>query len=272
MNEPLEPRRVAALEESRIGVGVAEVADESLAWCGGVACCSGPGSWANQALNCGMGGETVTTEDAMALGAWYEARGCEPKIQVVPFADPSLARSLGEAGFILREFEMVFACDVRERTPGGWSMPEGVTFEDLDPDDEELLEASVRLATPIYAPDGDPPQAMVDSFRAMARHPRMRTILVRADGVLVASSGLEIAGEIASLCGAAVVPEQRRRGIQRALIEARLDAAARAGCEVVTVTSLPGIPTERNAMRAGFGPSYTKVALVRPGEGLVASP
>lgn len=269
----LGPRDVAVLEERRIRVGVGEIAPETLAWCGGLACYAGPGSWANQALGCGMGGETVGGGDVAALCDWYESRGSEPKVVVCPFADASLVKALGEAGFRLREFEMVFACDVRGREVGrGAPVPEGVTFEPLDLEDGALVDECVRFSCAIYGHHADPPEAMLENFRRMMSHPRMRTIVVRVGGALAGTSAIEIAGEVASLCGAAVKEEFRRRGVQTALIDARLGMAREAGCSVVTVTSLPGVATERNAMRAGFVPSYTKVALVRPGEGLVASP
>jgi hypothetical protein len=43
------------------------------------------------------------------------------------------------------------------------------------------------------------------------------------------------------------------------------------GCILATISSRPGIPTERNALRLGFTMAYTKVILVRPGPGLAAS-
>ena len=267
------PREVAELEERRIQVGVGEIAPETLAWCGGLLCFGGPGSWANQGLGCCMGGEVATKEGVAEMASWYESRGAEPKVVVCPFADGSLVTELGEAGFRLREFEMVFACDVRGRAVGqGAPIPEGVTFEPLDLNDGALVDECVRFSCAIYGHHADPPEAMLENFKRMALHPRMRTFVVRAGGELAGTSSIEIAGDIASLCGAAVKEEYRRRGIQTALIDLRLDMAAEAGCRVVTVSSLPGVATERNSMRRGFLPSYTKVAMVRPGEGLVASP
>lgn len=273
MSSMLEPRRVAELEERRIATGVREIASEAVDWCGGVLCFGGKGSWANQALGCCMDGETARAADVTEMARWYESRGCEPKVVVCPFADRSLVAELGEAGFRLREFEMVFACDVREREVGrGAPAPQGVVFETLDPDDDALVDKCARFSCSIYGKDGEPPEAMIENFRRMAFHPRVRTIVVRADGVLAGTSAIALTGEIAALCGAAVTPEFRRRGIQTALIDHRLDMAREAGCALVTVTSLPGIPTERNAMRRGFLPSYTKVAMMRPGKGLVVSP
>ncbi len=75
----------------------------------------------------------------------------------------------------------------------------------------------------------------------------------------------------AALFALAVLPAYRRRGVQQALIAARLRAAAEAGATVVTISALPGVATERNARRMGFQVAYTKVVLVRPGAGLVGN-
>lgn len=62
--------------------------------------------------------------------------------------------------------------------------------------------------------------------------------------------------------GVSELPEFRRRGIQQALIAARLQACVDAGCELACIHSSPGIGTERNAARMGFALAYTKVTLV----------
>ena len=75
-----------------------------------------------------------------------------------------------------------------------------------------------------------------------------------------------------SLFGASVRPAFRRRGIQQALIAARLDRARSLGAELASVTSHPGIPTERNAARFGFQLAYVRAVLVKRAPGLVPSP
>jgi GNAT superfamily N-acetyltransferase len=67
-----------------------------------------------------------------------------------------------------------------------------------------------------------------------------------------------------------VLPRFRRRGIQQALMAARLEHAASRGARFATIGARPGIPTNRNAMRMGFRLAYTKVVLVKPGPALVS--
>jgi GNAT superfamily N-acetyltransferase len=72
------------------------------------------------------------------------------------------------------------------------------------------------------------------------------------DGRAVGSASVIVLGSTAVLGGAATLPVFRRRGVQQALIKARLALAARAGCELAVVTADPGSSSGRNAERTGF--------------------
>jgi GNAT superfamily N-acetyltransferase len=85
---------------------------------------------------------------------------------------------------------------------------------------------------------------------------------------MVGAGSVEFAGELCALFGLSVLPEFRRRGIQQALIAARLNEARRRGAHLATISGRPGAATERNVMRMGFALAYTKVILVKPGPGL----
>jgi GNAT superfamily N-acetyltransferase len=267
----MEPRQVAALEEKRVAVAVAEGVEQTLAWCGGVLAFNGVGSWSNQGLGCCMEGQAATAADVAAMIDWFESRAVEPKIVVAPFADPSLVRELGAAGFRLRDFETVFARPLADPIDHDWPHPRGVTLDVLDPRDDPAIDRCVRVIAGAFTKEA-PSEVMLESAGRMARHPRMILVVARENGRIVGGAHLEVNGQIAGICGAGVLESHRRRGIQRALLDLRLDIARRRGAIVATVTTMPGIPTERNAMRCGFTPSYTKVALVRPGPGLTPSP
>jgi GNAT superfamily N-acetyltransferase len=75
-----------------------------------------------------------------------------------------------------------------------------------------------------------------------------------------------------SLFGTSVLPAFRRRGIQQALIAARLGRALSLRADLASITSHPGIPTERNAARLGFQLAFVRSVLVKRGPGLVPSP
>ena len=51
--------------------------------------------------------------------------------------------------------------------------------------------------------------------------------------------------------------------MQTALLDTRLADAARAGCDLAVVTTLPGSKSQHNVMRQGFALLYTRAILVR---------
>ena len=56
----------------------------------------------------------------------------------------------------------------------------------------------------------------------------------------------------------------RRRGLQTALLRARMAAATEAGCEYAVVVTQGGTTSQRNAERLGFRVAYSKVTVIKP--------
>jgi GNAT superfamily N-acetyltransferase len=98
----------------------------------------------------------------------------------------------------------------------------------------------------------------------MAAVPGLVRCLARRDGVPAGGASLRLTEGVAQLCGAATLPEHRRRGVQTALVAARLEVAGREGCDVAVVTTQPGSKSHENAQRRGFELLYTRTVLVRP--------
>ena len=74
---------------------------------------------------------------------------------------------------------------------------------------------------------------------------------------------MSIRDGITQLFGAATHPVHRRRGIQSALLRARLCAGRARGCDLAVVTTQPGSKSQQNALRAGFSLLYTRAVWVR---------
>jgi ribosomal protein S18 acetylase RimI-like enzyme len=68
---------------------------------------------------------------------------------------------------------------------------------------------------------------------------------------------------IFAVCGAGTAVEFRRRGLQTALLHARLAAAAQAGCEYAVVVTQGGSASQRNCERIGFRVAYSKVTVIK---------
>ncbi len=87
-----------------------------------------------------------------------------------------------------------------------------------------------------------------------------RCFVARADGVAAAYGALFIAGNGVGVCAAAAtLPPFRGRGLQTALLRARIAAAAHAGCDLVVAQATPGSTSQRNMQRVGLALAYTSV-------------
>ncbi len=276
---PLAPIDIARLEDHRQARAVAEIALESEPLMGGWICRSEPGAWTNQAIAIGLDAP-VTPAEVDRLIEYHASAAIEPRVELSPFAHESLLTELATRGFTLRQFENVLYLPLQN--PGDLALlpqrlPEGVTIEVVDRNDADQVETFIRASSLGFFPENaDIPDHFFESMRRVARHPRTESFLARLDGRPVGGGGVEVAdidGTLTScLFGVSVLPDARRRGIQQALIAARLRHAHERGALIACIGSKPGIPTERNAARLGFRMAYTKAVLALAGDGLVPSP
>lgn len=82
--------------------------------------------------------------------------------------------------------------------------------------------------------------------------------LGECDGQPGAAGTLCIHEGVALFGGAATVPEFRRRGLQAALLDARMRYAADHGCDLAMMVAEAGSNSQRNAERKGFQIAYTR--------------
>lgn len=276
----LDLAELARIEERRLSLGLASVALEHR-WLpgGGVLTRGEAGTWINTSAGLGMAHDAVPDADLDALVEWFESAGIEPRTEVCPFAHESLVRGLAARRFVLRGFENVF---FREIVPGQLveapsPLGGGIRVERVAVlDDGPIWEYAAAVARGFVPPDKEPAPEDITLWVRCLRQPAVMAFAAWADGRIVGGGAMEIpldatepgAKRGAALFGLSVLPQYRRRGVQQALIAARLEAAAQAGAVVATVGASPGVPTERNARRMGFQLGYTKAVLVRPGPGL----
>ncbi|RKG69053.1 GNAT family N-acetyltransferase [Corallococcus sp. CA054B] len=235
----------------------------------------GVGSYINKSSGYGFDRD-VTDAELDALVDFFASRGVEPKAELSPFAPQSLLKGLADRGFVLREFETVLyrtlqAGEDLSRLVQG--TPAGLRVERVDPSDDVAVRRFVEVAGSGFVPEGE---SMSEVFWEMglkaARNPSSDSYVAWIDGVAAGAGSCEVGDGLTSLFGTSVLPAYRRRGVQQALIAARLARGLEKGSDLAAIMSSPGIPTERNAMRLGFQMAYSRVVLVKPGAGLVPSP
>lgn len=78
------------------------------------------------------------------------------------------------------------------------------------------------------------------------------------NGKPISTGMLYMYDDIALLSGDSTIPEGRKRGGQKALIDARLSFAAAQGCTIAMMAASPGSHSQKNAEKNGFNIAYTR--------------
>jgi GNAT superfamily N-acetyltransferase len=232
---------------------------------GGVASYAEQGSPFNKVAGLGFGG----VPDTAALDEIEQAfTVCSAPVQVelAHLADPAIGSLLTGRGYRLASFENVLGLALpgtpeRITPPGVQVRPSG------DDEFESWLDVVADgLAHPdtqgIPSHEEFPREVIARAERDFAAAGVTRYIALR-DGIIAGGASFRAADGLAQLTGAATAPAHRRRGIQTALLSARLADAATAGCDIAVVTTQPGSKSQQNMQRHGFDLLYTRAILVK---------
>lgn len=258
--EAAEAAFIAAATAAAGGRGAPGIAH---AIAGGYACFAEDGSPMNKVVGLGFGG----VPDAAAWGVVERALPEPVAVELSTLADPEIAGLLTRRGHAVVGFENVLGRPLEGVAPaGGRDVPVEVR---IATDDE--LDAWVDVVVDGFAhPDGEGAPTHESFPRdVIARAERDVTAagagayLAWCDGAVAGGGSMRITDGIAQLTGAATAPAFRRRGVQAALLAARLRDAAEAGCDVAVVTTAPGSTSQKNVQRNGFDLLYARLILAR---------
>lgn len=232
---------------------------------GGVAAFAEADSPFNKVAGVGFAGVPGAAEWEAIESAFAE-RDAMTQVELAHLADPEIAPLLSDRGYRLEGYENVLGldlCDVAEPV-----LPPGIEVrrsgaEEFDSWLAVVVEASVRPDTDGLPWHDEFPRAVIENaHRDSAAAGVMRYVALR-DGVFAGGAELNVVGGVAQFAGAATAPEHRRRGVQTALLSARLVDAAAEGCEVAVITTQPGSKSQQNAQRRGFDLLYTRATQVK---------
>lgn len=259
---------IARMEEGRHARALTELADQWRPFGGGTAARGEAGSWINSAVGMGLSGP-VSAAELDDVIEWYVSAGIEPRLEFSPFADDGLRALLEKRGFVVRAFENVFFCELDAGSLVPLGDVRGLSIQIVDKADPAAVREAALVAMSGFLPPGMAPSEFdIAVSERIQRRPRAVGMVARLEGKTVAAGTMAIDGMNCVLFGMTVLEPYRRRGIQQAMISARLAEAARRGARLATISSHPGISTERNVRRMGFNLAYTKVVLCKPGPGL----
>jgi len=207
---------------------------------GGVASFAEEGAPLNKVAGLGFAG--VPSAAALdEIERAFTACGAPVQIELAHLADPAIGALLTDRGYRLTSFENVLglpstASLSESRRPGSRS-GRAATTSSRARSSRELCTISRRgpasCATSHCATGSSPAAPASASQRASRSSPAQRP------------------------------RPHRRRGVQTALLSARLAGAAAAGCDIAVITTQPASKSQQNAQRRGFDLLYTRAVLVK---------
>ncbi|MCE2901362.1 MAG: GNAT family N-acetyltransferase [Gemmatimonas sp.] len=248
--ERAEAHANAAFVEARATIDPAVGAG----WCdvdGAWAMFDGVGSPLTQTFGLGLF-STPSATQLEAIEAFFSARGADVLHEVSPMADPALLGLLAERRYDVIEWSTVLAQPVHRPLAR-----EAAIIVRRTTADESDWWADI-------AAEGWGEQAAIVEFvrglgRVSARATDTHCFVAFERDLPIATGALHVHDGVALFAGASTVPTARRRGAQRALLEARLQFAADAGCDLAMMVAQPGSTSQKNAQRAGFQVAYSRI-------------
>jgi GNAT superfamily N-acetyltransferase len=200
--------------------------------------------------------DKITDSEMDKIEAFFKERGADVFHEVSPLADADILSMLTKRGYQPIEFS-----NVMYQTPGSSealnSPPNpNISTRPIHPDEVEIF---AKVST----------SGWVDEMPEFSEQMREFSLIgASADGAIpffaeldnepIATGTLYIYDDVASLAGASTIPEQRKKGAQAALLNARLRYALEKGCTIATMDAHPGSQSQRNAEKNGFRVAYTR--------------
>jgi GNAT superfamily N-acetyltransferase len=241
-------------QRSRPEIGAAE---EEI--CGGHMVFAGLGSPIGRATGLGFD-RPITADDLDRIEQFYRVHNAPSQVDLTPLHEPAVFELFKERAYGIAELNNVLyrKLDPTEKFP---NPPAGCIIRRSPPDEADITGNIVETA---FFPGGAP-----EGFRGLIaplyQMEDARAFVTIMDGKPVAcGTGLVIPKHrVFALCGAGTLEPYRGRGLQTALLRARMAAAIEAGCEYAAVVTQGGTTSQRNAERLGFQVAYSKATVIR---------
>jgi GNAT superfamily N-acetyltransferase len=242
-------RRLEAADAA-VNARFAERAEDVAEVAGGMAVFCGVNSPLTQAIGPGMNGP-VAPEEIDRMEEFFRSRGSSSAIDLCPHADASFVEGLSNRGYRISEFTNKLVRPVAS------------------------IEASagppVRMAEDEAVWSRTLARGFFERDEVSALELRIFEMMFRGSTALISEINDQPAGGaafavqdgIALFFSDGTLPAARGKGVQTALIRARLALAAEHNCDLAMASTMPGSISERNYERLGFQVVYTRVMLVK---------
>jgi GNAT superfamily N-acetyltransferase len=240
-------------QKTRRDIGAAE---EEI--CGGHMVFAGLGSPIGRATGVGLECP-FAPGDLDRIEQFYRRHGAPSQVDLTPLHDPAVFEMFKERGYAIAELNNVLyrKLDKSDQVPS-------VVDCEIRRSPREESEITGAIVENAFFPEGAP-----EEFRGLItplyQMENALAFVAAIDGKPVAcGTGIVIPEHgVFALCGAGTLAAYRGRGLQTALLQARMAAACAAGCEYAVVVTQGGTTSQRNAERLGFRVAYSKVTVIK---------
>jgi GNAT superfamily N-acetyltransferase len=223
----------------------------TMEWAGAHAVYAGVGSPITQSFGLGLF-EALTPTALAHIEQFFLDRGAKVQHEVSPLAGLATIDLLCLRGYRPIEISSVMYRPVEAPAPSNHAIAVRVAGVE---EAELWSDISVRG----WAHDHPEFREFLEQIGAlMAARPQNVCFLAESDGQAGSAGALFVHEGVALFAGASTVPEMRNRGLQSALMHARMRYAFDHGCDLAMMVAAAGSQSQRNAERAGFRIAYTR--------------
>jgi GNAT superfamily N-acetyltransferase len=209
--------------------------------------------------------EELTPATLDTLEKFFFDHGADVHHEVSPFAGVAAFELLCSRGYRPLELSNILYQPLpRSAELHATHSNAGVTVRAIAPDEAPLWTSVGARGWSHEHPELH--QFLLDAGTISANREGSTCFIAEVNGTAGAAGIVCMHEGVALLGGAATVPELRRLGLQRALMQHRLKYAFDHGCDVAMIGTEPGSGSQRNAEREGFRIAYTRTKwrLARP--------
>lgn len=266
-------RRLETTEVNILQAGVlaAEQSGWALPVAGGMATYCRPNSPLNRVLGLGFRAlDLQALRDLERVERAYAVAQTAICVEVCTYASPALTNTLVARGYRFTGNSCVLGRSLDPQSPPPLPRAAAALHTRRITDAEVHLWADVLAQGYQTLPRSDdvdesapPVEALRAAFLDISRAPHLQRWLAEFEGQAVGGAALEQHGDIALLSHGLTLPAFHRRGVQLALLAARLAQASCNGCSLAVLTAPPGSSAQHDAQQLGFVPLYGRALWTR---------
>jgi GNAT superfamily N-acetyltransferase len=196
--------------------------------------------------------QPISEAEIVVMDEFFESRQAPSVVEISSRAHPDNWNLLRRAGFTLVKTESVLFRQLEDAE----DFPLAPVTQALADERERWAEL---LVTAFTDRDSLPPGADIRLGRVFSG---FDSFLAWDEGKAAATGALILQDGLAFFAADATLPRHRRRGLQRALIQKRLEVARKAGATFAFVDVLNGTGSEQNYLNCGFYPAYQRLTFL----------